>query len=77
MDALVNSTSGKLGFESAVSKALLKVGGDTYMKECAKRATSGLIPEGGVAVTGAGNLKCKNVIHTVLPQYKGNESVKV
>ena len=67
-DALVNTTDTNLGFGGFVSKALLKAAGDTLKDECANKAP---VPVGGVAVTGAGSLKCKHIMHVVLPNYDG------
>ena len=68
VNALVNTTDPNLGFGGIVSKALLKAAGDTLKDECASKAP---VPVGGVAVTGAGNLKCKHIMHVVLPNYDG------
>ena len=67
-DVLVNTTDPNLGFGGFVAKALLKAAGDTLKDECASKAP---VPVGGVAITGAGNMKCKHVIHAVLPNYDG------
>ena len=67
-DALVNTTDQNLGFGGFVAKALLKAAGDTLKEECASKAP---VPVGDVAVTGAGNMECKHVIHVVHPNYDG------
>ena len=67
-DALVNTTDPNLGFGGFIAKALLKATGDTLKDECASKAP---VPVGGVAVTGAGNMNCKRIIHAVLPNYDG------
>ena len=51
-----------------MAKALLKAAGDTLKSECAKKAP---VPLGSVVITRAGNLKCKNIMHVVLPEYDG------
>ena len=67
-DALVNTTDQNLGFGGFVANALLKAAGDTLKDECASKAP---VPVGGVAITGAGNMNCKHIIHAVLPNYDG------
>ena len=67
-DVLVNTTDPNLGFGGRVARALLKAAGDAFKNECASKAP---VPVGGVAITGAGNIKCKYVIHAVLPKYDG------
>ena len=67
-EAMVNTTDQNLGFGGNVSQALLKAAGDSLKDECEKKKP---VAVGGVAVTGAGNLKCKRIIHTVLPSYDG------
>ena len=71
-EALVNITDQNLGFGDYVSKALLKGAGERLKDECDKKKP---IAMGGVAVTGAGNLKCKHIIHTVLPIYDGPNGI--
>ena len=66
-DVLVNTNDPNLGFGGFVAKALLKTAGDTLKDECASKA-----PVGGVAVTGAGNMNCKHIIHAMLPNYDGS-----
>ena len=68
VDALVNTTDQNLGFGGFVAKALLKAAGGALKDECASKAP---VPVGGVAVTGAGNMNCKHIIHAVLPNYDG------
>ena len=67
-EALVNTTDPTLGFGGVVSQALLKAAGNSLKDECDKKQP---VAVGGVAVTGAGKLKCKYIIHTVLPSYDG------
>ena len=71
-EALVNTTDQNLGFGGYVSQALLKAAGDSLKDECDKKKP---VAMGGVAVTGAGNLKCKRIIHTVLPNYDGPNGI--
>ena len=67
-EALVNTTDPNLGFGGFVAKALLKAAGGALKDECASKAP---LPVGDVAVTGAGNMNCKHIIHAVLPSYDG------
>ncbi|XP_066276881.1 protein mono-ADP-ribosyltransferase PARP14-like isoform X2 [Branchiostoma lanceolatum] len=60
-DAIVNPTNAKLDFTmGAVPRAILNAGGQAVLAECRQL---GSLPISGVAVTGAGNLRCKHVIH--------------
>ena len=67
-DALVNTTDTNFGFGGFVAQALLKAAGGALKDECVSKAP---VPVGDVAVTGAGNIKCKHIIHAVLPNYDG------
>ena len=67
-DALVNTTDPNLGFVDFTAKALLQAAGSALKEECASKAP---VPVGGVAITRAGNMKCKHIIHAVLPNYDG------
>ena len=69
IDVLVNTTNSDLGFGGFVSQALLKAAGKALKVECAKKAP---VNVGDVAVTGAGNMKCKHIMHVVLPSYDGS-----
>ncbi len=60
VDAIVNAANTDLLLGSGVAGAIRKKGGDSIQKECDK---VGPIPLGEAAVTGAGNLKAKYVIH--------------
>ena len=64
----MNTTNPQLQLsQGAVSLALLKVGGQLLQQECDNKAP---INVGDVAITGPGNLRCRHVLHTVLPGYK-------
>jgi len=69
-DAIVNAANEYLKHGGGVAAAIVRKGGwviqeesDRYMRE------HGPVPVGGVAVTGAGRLKAKYVIHAVGPRY--------
>lgn len=60
VDAIVNAANTDLLLGSGVAGAIRKKGGDLVQKECDE---IGPIPLGEAAVTGAGNLKARYVIH--------------
>uniref|UniRef100_A0A8C4NK42 Poly [ADP-ribose] polymerase n=1 Tax=Eptatretus burgeri TaxID=7764 RepID=A0A8C4NK42_EPTBU len=61
-DAIVNSTNSALNLNTGVSKAILEAAGKSVVDECKAK---GQQPADGVVVTGAGNISCKHIIHTV------------
>ena len=78
-DAIVNAANSYLKHGGGVAAAIVRKGGweiqeesDRYVKE------HGPVPVGGVAVTGAGKLRAKYVIHAVGPRYgeeRGDEKL--
>ncbi|XP_077305871.1 protein mono-ADP-ribosyltransferase PARP14-like isoform X2 [Lithobates pipiens] len=73
-DAIVNSVGNDLLLSSGgASKALLdKAGGK--LQGCLKDASSGVqVKEGSVFITEGCNLKCKAVIHVVVPNWDGGQ----
>ena len=60
VDAIVNAANNDLQLGAGVAGAIRKKGGPTIQEECDKIGT---INVGGAAITGAGNLKAKHVIH--------------
>ncbi|CAH1257849.1 PARP14 [Branchiostoma lanceolatum] len=66
-DCIVNSSNEQLDLtRGAVSNAICKAGGPVIARECARIAASVGMKD-GIAVTGAGNLKCKKIIHAAAP----------
>src|SRR5579872_5031994 len=68
-DAVVNPTNTAflLG-HAGVSGALLQAGGEAFARACAGLAAR---QRGPVRVTGAGELRCRYVIHVVSPVWAG------
>lgn len=67
-DAIVNAANDRLDHGGGVAGAISTNGGYTIQKESFKYVKKhGRVKTGDVAVTGAGNLPCKYVIHAVGP----------
>ena len=60
VDAVVNAANNELVLGAGVAGAIRRAGGPTIQEECGR---IGPIPLGEVAVTGAGNMKARYVIH--------------
>jgi O-acetyl-ADP-ribose deacetylase len=60
VDAIVNAANNDLMLGAGVAGAILRKGGDSIQQECNK---IGSIPLGYAAITGAGRLKARHVIH--------------
>lgn len=60
VDAIVNAANNDLLLGAGVAGAIARKGGESIQKEC---KAIGSIPVGFAAITGAGTLKAKNVIH--------------
>jgi O-acetyl-ADP-ribose deacetylase (regulator of RNase III) len=60
VDAIVNAANNDLLLGAGVAGAIARRGGDSIQRECNE---IGSIPVGFAAITGAGNLKARYVIH--------------
>ena len=67
-DAIVNAANTRLSGGAGVDGAIHRAGGPSIMAECRK---IGGCPTGQAVITTGGNLKAKQVIHTVGPVYQG------
>jgi len=67
-DAIVNAANTRLSGGAGVDGAIHRAGGPSIMVECRK---IGGCPTGQAVITTGGNLKAKQVIHTVGPVYQG------
>ena len=67
-DAITNAANEHLMHGAGVAGAISSKGGPLIQKESREYVKkNGKVPTGSCAVTGAGKLKCKYVIHTVGP----------
>lgn len=75
VDAIVNAANEQLELGSGVAGAIREKGGATIQEECHR---IGSTPVGTAVMTGAGDLKAKQVIHAVGPrQGEGDEDRKL
>jgi O-acetyl-ADP-ribose deacetylase (regulator of RNase III) len=74
-DAIVNAANSYLKHGGGVARAIVKKGGEIIQKESDKIA---FVPVGDCAITSAGRLKAKAVIHAVGPRWgEGAEEKKL
>ncbi|XP_036357980.1 protein mono-ADP-ribosyltransferase PARP14-like [Octopus sinensis] len=74
VDVIVNSTNEHLQLDSgSISKFILNAAGPQIQAECNRKYPQG-ISTFEIAITEGYNLKCKNVIHLVLPPWDENSS---
>lgn len=72
VDAIVNAANSQLAHGGGVAGAIVRAGGYIIQEESNRWVGEhGPVPTGQVAVTGAGNLSCKTVIHAVGPVWQG------
>lgn len=69
-DAIVNAANPQLAGGGGVDGAIHRSGGPSIMEETKKKYSHGC-PTGAAAITGAGNLAAKYVIHAVGPIWNG------
>jgi O-acetyl-ADP-ribose deacetylase (regulator of RNase III) len=75
VDAIVNAANEQLQLGSGVAGAIRQKGGPTIQEECDRIGGTAV---GTAVMTGAGNLKAKQVIHTVGPRMgEGDEDKKL
>jgi O-acetyl-ADP-ribose deacetylase len=71
-DAIVNAANAHLTPGAGVCGAIRAAGGDTIFDECADIVRRrGPLSAGEAAITGAGRLRCRHVIHAVGPVWRG------
>lgn len=73
VDAIVNAANNDLQLGGGVAGAIRRKGGDTIQREC---DAIGSIPIGGAAITSAGNLRARFVIHAASMQLGGDTTAR-
>jgi len=74
-DAIVNAANSRLAPGGGVSGAIHSAGGPEIARECATYVREhGPVPTGGAALTTAGRLPARHVIHAVGPIWGGGRS---
>jgi O-acetyl-ADP-ribose deacetylase len=72
VDAIVNAANSSLAHGGGLAAAIVHRGGPVIQQESDEWVLKhGLVPPGGVALTGAGQLPCRAVIHAVGPIWEG------
>lgn len=75
VDAIINAANSYLQHGGGVAGAIVRKGGHVIQEESDR---IGFVPVGQVAITGAGTLPCKYVIHAVGPRMgEGDEDNKL
>lgn len=72
-DAIVNAANNDLQLGGGVAGAIRRKGGEAIQAECNE---IGSIPIGGAAITGAGNLRARHVIHAASMQLGGRATAQ-
>lgn len=74
-DAIVNAANSSLKHGGGVAWAIVKAGGEEIQRESDEYVQkNGPVSPGNVAVTGAGKLKARYVIHAVGPIWRGGKN---
>ena len=74
-DAIVNAANSLLVGGGGVCAAIMTAGGPSIAEECnAWIERKGPVAPGGAAITGAGTLPARHVIHAVGPMWHGGET---
>lgn len=74
-DAIVNAANSHLAHGGGVAAAIVRAGGYEIQRESDEYVRkNGPVPTGEAAVTGAGRLKAKYVIHAVGPVWRGGNN---
>ena len=74
VDAIVNAANSSLMGGGGVDGAIHRMGGAAILDECKELREAEYpdgLPTGEAVITTAGNLRAKNVIHTVGPRWRG------
>ncbi|NWS74302.1 PAR14 polymerase, partial [Crotophaga sulcirostris] len=75
VDVVVNASNEDLKHSGGLAGALLQAAGPELQQECDELIRkSGSLQPGCAAITGAGKLPCKNVIHAVGPRWRKEEA---
>lgn len=75
VDAIVNAANSRLDHGGGLAAAIVRKGGPQIQTESWEKAP---VEVGQAAVTGAGRLPCRHVIHTVGPRFgEGDEEAKL
>jgi putative ATPase len=79
VDAIINAANGRLEHGGGVAGAISRKGGPTVQEESRRWVREhGEVPTGGAAITGAGRLPARHVIHAVGPVWgTGDEDAKL
>ncbi|MGC8556106.1 MAG: macro domain-containing protein [Conexivisphaera sp.] len=79
VDAIVNAANSALKMGGGVAGAIRRAAGEEVQRECDEWVRrNGPVPVGGAAITGAGRLRAKYVIHAVGPVWgEGDEERKL
>lgn len=72
-DAIVNAANNELQLGGGLAGIIRRKGGDSVQRECNE---IGSIPLGGAAITAAGNLKARHIIHAASMQLGGQTTAR-